>query len=727
MQCFPCLYILFLNSVLVYLCWAVNGEQQQSSQPPPSPPSQEKHDDGSSKDVLNVEGAIKHKNLPLTEILYKIHQTTVASSTITSTDAAATATTTTSAAAIVTTEQSLKQLDNCTYSLIVIICRNSTIIPKLTDEFCALKNSKIPTILYMPFNNLTRLKSNDLICNGLDELDISYNHLDYIESGAFVSTPNILNIHLNYNRLTHITSNVFSGAAKLEILDLSHNYISYINADAFKPLVKLVTLNLSFNRLHLMSFVLYLQNHIQAVDVSNNMQQIDLSENLVKLSLMKNVVLTNATRIYCRCENDYHKDVCTYDLAAWLDSCRFKNNDDILHQKRFLLPAQQAIDVSASESLSSYSTILNNNPFHKNLTTTRLYPTQSYYYYAFNEYQFVVIILIFILVCVVVFLKYNLLKKRSYSYKTRRMMTTKRICKKYTSNSHDNINDDNNDDNDNDDDEENQDEINSKNILMEKCNKLGAIRKTKTNVNNKHKNKFKHDKKFNVKYEKCKDFIDELNDNTTLEIYPYAIKRNLPLPPTEVDDSRSFIQEISIKLENERKANVNNSNFISIPMQLRPTTLISTSKNNHNINNNNSSNIIMNTTLNNTNECNNESNYPTNLSSHDEYVLKDMKKHRLFGATKENDVQSNSPLLANQYNNTIKVAGGSTAAATSSTTTSAVAVDSTTTITHDDNDNVPSIITCLPNTTINIENESLTFLRDTNGYISMDSFKTNKN
>ena len=81
------------------------------------------------------------------------------------------------------------------------------------------------------------------------KLDLSFNQIQYISSGAFKNLPNCTELNMGKNRLTHIRTQIFDGLSSLEDLDLRSNKISDIDPGSFFRLPKCTHLWLPFNQL----------------------------------------------------------------------------------------------------------------------------------------------------------------------------------------------------------------------------------------------------------------------------------------------------------------------------------------------------------------------------------------------------------------------------------------------------------------------------------------------
>jgi len=106
---------------------------------------------------------------------------------------------------------------------------------------------KSTTKIDISYSNLKSLKGGNLNnFNKLEELNIEFNNVNYIES-KFFSCINLKILKLGNNQLTYINKSIFSTLIKLEYLDLKSNLINAIDSNSFQKLISLKTLNLNDN------------------------------------------------------------------------------------------------------------------------------------------------------------------------------------------------------------------------------------------------------------------------------------------------------------------------------------------------------------------------------------------------------------------------------------------------------------------------------------------------
>ena len=102
---------------------------------------------------------------------------------------------------------------------------------------------------------------------------LSDNQISAIELGAFSSLVRLKILKLDGNRLTSITKNqsMFSRLEPLQQLDMSRNQINFLESLCFKGLGHLTVLNLSQNALwNMRSATFYHLKSLKYLDLSNN-------------------------------------------------------------------------------------------------------------------------------------------------------------------------------------------------------------------------------------------------------------------------------------------------------------------------------------------------------------------------------------------------------------------------------------------------------------------------
>uniref|UniRef100_A0A8C4R6S8 LRRCT domain-containing protein n=1 Tax=Eptatretus burgeri TaxID=7764 RepID=A0A8C4R6S8_EPTBU len=99
-------------------------------------------------------------------------------------------------------------------------------------------------------NHIKKIKQEDIMrFSNLSYLDLSHNHIEFIEEGAFSTQDSLRVLRLGTNRLVMIGNLTFSGLFSLEYLYLQSNHLRRISASALKDSPNLRTLDLSDNKL----------------------------------------------------------------------------------------------------------------------------------------------------------------------------------------------------------------------------------------------------------------------------------------------------------------------------------------------------------------------------------------------------------------------------------------------------------------------------------------------
>lgn len=114
------------------------------------------------------------------------------------------------------------------------------ILQKVKDiKFLFLSNNNITHIEFGAFSHL----------NYVEEIDMSYNSIQYIEPGAFNDCHKLNFLNISHNYLPHIKYGVFRSLAYLTILDVSFNSIGDLEMARFDELPNLSELIVDHNRI----------------------------------------------------------------------------------------------------------------------------------------------------------------------------------------------------------------------------------------------------------------------------------------------------------------------------------------------------------------------------------------------------------------------------------------------------------------------------------------------
>ncbi|XP_062577814.1 uncharacterized protein LOC134239664 [Saccostrea cucullata] len=100
-------------------------------------------------------------------------------------------------------------------------------------------------ILDLSYNNITAINSGDLLSSNLIFLNLSRNHIEIIEAGAFRRTIHIATLDLSYNKISQIFDGTFLPLKDLEELYLHGNYFQVFEG-MFTGLFNLRILRVSF-------------------------------------------------------------------------------------------------------------------------------------------------------------------------------------------------------------------------------------------------------------------------------------------------------------------------------------------------------------------------------------------------------------------------------------------------------------------------------------------------
>lgn len=180
------------------------------------------------------------------------------------------------------------------------------------------ENSKLEKIDLMG-NRLTKISKKMLSGDfeDLQEINLSFNLLASIESGAFDKLSYLESIDLSSNCLRHLHSDIFKKNAELREVDLSDNDIGKIESDLFNSKTDLKLLDLSKNKLD--SIPKLLMKNIKHLDLSfNRITELDLNYDLEekkKSVTIAELVLSNNQISECSELEERRTDVVHLDLS----------------------------------------------------------------------------------------------------------------------------------------------------------------------------------------------------------------------------------------------------------------------------------------------------------------------------------------------------------------------------------------------------------------------------
>ena len=169
---------------------------------------------------------------------------------------------------------------------------------------------KTATLLNLDLSHgyITRLKAHSLshtVYPRLLFLDLSFNHINYIERNTFIGLKTVVSLSLRKNLLVQVTNRTFEGLDNLINLDLAMQPILSVSTAHFQHLTKLMTLNMSFCKLTKLE--LSPSNRTTIIDVTGNQLQ-----SLTGAESMDNVVTIISDQPYTCCLNAFN---CTVEKA----------------------------------------------------------------------------------------------------------------------------------------------------------------------------------------------------------------------------------------------------------------------------------------------------------------------------------------------------------------------------------------------------------------------------
>ncbi|KAF0763529.1 leucine-rich repeats and immunoglobulin-like domains protein 3 [Aphis craccivora] len=164
--------------------------------------------------------------------------------------------------------------------------------------------------LNISYNRIDQIKSGWEYCAELEELDLSYNKLQYIEKSNLENLRKLQKLHLNNNRLSFIEEGSFNNTPMLRILQMDHNYLSWLIEDAketFIGLRNLKKLSLANNK------ILFIKK--EAFSGLDNLDELNLLQNNVleiqdeAFKYMPNLeyLYLNSSSLVCDCSMSWLK------------------------------------------------------------------------------------------------------------------------------------------------------------------------------------------------------------------------------------------------------------------------------------------------------------------------------------------------------------------------------------------------------------------------------------
>ena len=115
----------------------------------------------------------------------------------------------------------------------------------------------------------------------LQLLDLSNNHIGYIDNKVLSGLTNVLGIGLAHNKINFIHQNAFMNNTKLQVLQLGYNNVSLFDYHMFPPKSSLNSLFLDHNNISdIWTFPNEYFPHLRVLDISNNKLEILAPEDI---------------------------------------------------------------------------------------------------------------------------------------------------------------------------------------------------------------------------------------------------------------------------------------------------------------------------------------------------------------------------------------------------------------------------------------------------------------
>nr|AFC95889.1 toll-like receptor 22 [Siniperca chuatsi] len=202
-------------------------------------------------------------------------------------------------------------LKTCRISYETAICTKSKLRAVPHDIPSTVKG------LDLSANQITKIQVSDFKqLSLLTQLDLNRNYISQIDTGAFANLISLKKLNLNNNRLVELGDNLFDGLSNLTELRIYRNRIKAVESTSFKSLKSLTFLDISDNKLHRLTKVHSILQHLpnlQDLLISNNdlttfhsweltnssleLTSLDLSQNPIAVFRITADVFPNLTRL----------------------------------------------------------------------------------------------------------------------------------------------------------------------------------------------------------------------------------------------------------------------------------------------------------------------------------------------------------------------------------------------------------------------------------------------
>lgn len=109
---------------------------------------------------------------------------------------------------------------------------NSISLLSIEDDVCHMEK------LVVANNSLNKITALFDRLGTLKHLDVSLNHIGYLNISTFAKLKNLNKLYLKSTKLQHINYGTFASQKELKVLDISYNDLKHIEFDAFFPYLK---------------------------------------------------------------------------------------------------------------------------------------------------------------------------------------------------------------------------------------------------------------------------------------------------------------------------------------------------------------------------------------------------------------------------------------------------------------------------------------------------------
>ncbi|XP_031153532.1 toll-like receptor 13 [Sander lucioperca] len=257
-------------------------------------------------------------------------------------------------------------LKYCRISYNVAICSGSK-LKSVPQDIPSTVNG-----LDLSVNKIQIIQASDFkTLSVLTQLDLKRNLIDQIHPGTFANLISLKKLNLNNNRLVQLADDLFDGLSNLTELRLYRNHIGAVSSTSFKSLTSLTFLDISKNKLHHITQVHTILQHLpnlqELVVKKNNFttfQSWELTNSSLKLASLD--LSQNPIAVF-RITADVFPNLAWLNIGGSSKKLRMKWD---VHNKTFLSRVS-TLDISGLQITSDDMKTLRDT-FNSSLTSLRM-------------------------------------------------------------------------------------------------------------------------------------------------------------------------------------------------------------------------------------------------------------------------------------------------------------------------------------------------------------------